>query len=169
MEDIVYESECEYTYELMKEMTTHTRKISYKIYTAVLYFALLFIEYRYIFVYKKIGFSIVIGLVLAVTAVMYFEMPIINAKRQHKSMLAANDNTNMRTRVRIFENGIEHYNIQSGSGVQIMYEDVDKVVETDNLFIILTKENVGIVMDKHNFIKGEPSGFATFMAQKVVK
>lgn len=40
----VYEAKCEYSYEVIKEMTRNTRKISFKIYYSVIFFVLALIE-----------------------------------------------------------------------------------------------------------------------------
>lgn len=169
MNETLYEAKCEYSFDVVKEMTIHTRKTAYTIYCAVLYAILLVIELRYVFVYHNLGFSIFIAIILIGTGIMFFQMPRINAKRQYRSMKDMYEGENMRTKIYVYEDGIEHINMQTDGHIQIKYPEIIKQIETKRLFILMLKGNIAVVMMKELFTKGEPESFRNFISMKTAK
>lgn len=163
----VYEAKCEYSYEVIKEMTRNTRKISFKIYYSVIFFVLALIEALYVIRYKKKYMIIIIGIALIIAAISYVVLPVLNVKKQYIEMLAGYDGENMKTRIKVFEEGIEHICIQGNDRVEVTFDKIQKVIESRNLFILLLKGNVAIVAEKSKFEKGNPYGFANFIRYKI--
>lgn len=167
MELSVYEAKCEYSYDVIKEMTKNTRKKTFVIYYAVIFFLLSLVEALYLFKYKKTNMIILIGVVLIIAAIFYMILPVLNAKKQYMEMIKSYDGESMKTKINVFEEGIEHICIQANDSVAIKYTDIKKITETKGLFILLLKGNVAIVIEKNKFDKGNPYGFANYINWKI--
>ena len=125
------------------------------------------LEALYVIRYKKKYMIIIIGIALIIAAISYVVLPVLNAKKQYIEMLAGYDGENMKTRIKVFEEGIEHICIQGNDRVEVTFDKIQKVIESRNLFILLLKGNVAIVAEKSKFEKGNPYGFANFIRYKI--
>lgn len=165
MNKIIYEGECEYTYENIRDITIHTRKLSYVIYYAVLFAALVFIEFRYIFIYKNPYFATGLGVAIILLISAYIAMPLLNARKQYRELTAKEDG-NMKARVKIYDELIEHINLNTREYVQIGYSEVKKVIETDKLLIIMIKGNIAMAIEKDTLVTEEKEELSDFICDK---
>lgn len=166
MNEVLYESHCEYTQGLLREVSRHTRSKGYTLYCGALFLVLIFIECRYIFVYRRYGFAVFLGCMLLFCLAEWLAMPLINAKKQYRSALGLYQGKCMTTTVRIYEDKIEHINTISGGRVCVAYDEIKRVVETGNLFILIMRGQVCIVLPKAEFTVGEPESFVNFISMK---
>lgn len=94
-----------------------------------------------------------------------FRMP----KKSAKAVYERNQeqyHSEPQTNIFFYENEMRGRNQQSGTEIQVPYDQVTKVMETRNLFLICIPDKRMVLADKKGFQKGDSREFAAFLREK---
>ncbi len=131
---------------------------------ALLYFALAFFIYFHYY-------DIIPAIIIAVCGIFFGFYPIIRlhiiANKQQKRFLTLYNETPEAITC-FFEEHLESTSITNKEEIKIDYDKIIKLKQTKNLYLLILKEKLVIMVDKSRFEKGTCEEFEKFIISKAV-
>ena len=129
---------------------------------ALIYFALaIFIYYRF--------YDIIPSVIIAAFGIFLAVYPIIRlnilANKQQKQFLTLYNEIPEATTY-FYDDNIKSTSLSDKSEITIEYNKIIKLKQTKNLYLLIMKERLSIIVDKNNFEKGTCEEFEKFIVSK---
>lgn len=166
----IFENICTYSLDNIKEMKKATMKKFFTIFTLTTATILLFAGMVF---QASTVLSQNAGVIFYCGAVyfywLYFSFCRKNAKKiyKHNNELYGEE---VQTRIQFKDNDIIANNFQSGVEVRLDYDQVESVIESKNLYLVMVENNMIMILDKGGFTencKEKPEYFKTFLSDKI--
>lgn len=140
----VIELNCEYTKPILKEMKKPLLKKTNKI---TLFFALGGIALLLAGLIFKVGSLIYFGLFWTVFFLIRINHPARKSARQAVKSNQKNYGETVKTTLKFYRTMFTAVNHQSGSEKKIRYEDVQRLIRTKNLIILIAEDSLALMGD----------------------
>lgn len=152
--------------ENLKEMYRRTLRKSFVVYGAAV--AVLFVLFLAGNLITR-SFSLIYTL-MYVVIVLFVGSWVIRMPKKTANTTYANNQEQFhcepQTHTFFYEDEMRGRNLQSGVEIQVPYEQVVMVMETQNLFLIRIPEKRMVLVDKRGFQRGDSGEFAAFLKEK---
>ena len=158
--EILFENRYVLTEPLVRELYQRTKLRS--TYALLLYASCAYFLARTIYVLIFGGNLLPIFPILAAYALIRHLLSYRHAVRQ---TLGAKTDSPIEQHLRITDNGILLDNASNG----IPFTKFEKVYQTKNLIILVTKNKMAVMLPKHSFTKGDPADFLLMLILKGFK
>ena len=112
--------------------------------------------------------AIVSFLFAAVWAYLLLVEPQMNAKRAYRRYWETY-HAQVQTRNLFFEDAILGINVQGGGEMRITYDQIVKIHETKNLYLLMLPKRMLVMVDKHGFEKGDAAAFVPWLRSRCPK
>lgn len=162
-EKALFENTCAYTQQHLLEMGRKTTQV----FRLVLLIAcLLFVALGVWEAIAGVVWRAVVSFVFAlVWAYLLVVEPPMNAKRAYKRYWATY-HAEVQTRNLFFDDHILGINEQSGGEMRIPYDQIVKIHETPNLYLLMLPKRMLIMVDKNGFQSGAADAFVPWLRKK---
>lgn len=162
--EILFENKFSFTKEIHEEMTNKTISLWYKLFFSVMALGLLFVSIMLINIEEGIEFFIgifylVMSIFLACWAIFGYRLI---AKRKYKQISMINNNKIINYTISFFQDKI-HLLSSNGGDITYDYKDVNKIIFSKNIDILILENKVCIIVKKDGFTKGSLGEFEKFI------
>lgn len=160
----IFKNHCCYSKEILLELTKASRKALRIALCAVVLLYCLIVAF-FCFVFESYGYAIILLLLAIGFFIFCLYVPHLNANKTYKRYLTLY-HVPVETETVFSQAQIIGYNLQTGGQTHIDYNQIQKVTQTDHLYLLRLSQQLVLLIDKQDFSVGDPREFLSFLKQK---